>query len=159
MQQISPWLLKRAFIEDKTVECATFAGQVATRWGRGDFATALGELVAESQLIALYKDEKRKDVRPVSVGCALRRLLTRAYCGQVWGLINAYIQATQIGVMKGGYEVGVHAMRELVAQAKRCGEVILLLDFANAFNTVDRNLMLRLTAAHCPELTNLVWWL
>ena len=35
----------------------------------------------------------------------------------------------------------------------------MLLDFANAFNTVDRNLMLRLTAAHCPELTNLVRWL
>ena len=59
----------------------------------------------------------------------------------------------------GGYEVGVHAMRELVAQAKRLGEVVMLLDFANAFNTVDRNLMLRLTAAYCPELTNLVLWL
>ena len=34
LQQISPWLLKRAFIEDKTVECATIAGRVATRWGR-----------------------------------------------------------------------------------------------------------------------------
>ena len=95
----------------------------------------------------------------MSVGCALRRLLTRAYCAQVRGLINAHVQATQIGVMKGGYEVGVHAMRELVAQAKRLGEVVILLDFANAFNTVDRNLMLRLTAAYCPELTNLVLWL
>ena len=35
----------------------------------------------------------------------------------------------------------------------------MLLDFANAFNTVDHNLMLRLTAANCPELTNLVRWL
>ena len=34
-----------------------------------------------------------------------------------------------------------------------------MLDFANAFNTVDRNLMLRLTAAYCPEHTNLVFWL
>ena len=71
LQQISPWLLKRAFLEDTTLECATIAGQLATRWGRGDFATVLGELVAESQLIALYKDDKRKDVRPISVGCAL----------------------------------------------------------------------------------------
>ena len=53
LQQISPWLLKRALLEDTTQECATIAGQVATRWGRGDFATVLGELVAESELIAL----------------------------------------------------------------------------------------------------------
>ena len=35
----------------------------------------------------------------------------------------------------------------------------MLLDFANAFNTVDRNLIFRLVAAHCPELTNLVRWM
>ena len=39
--------------------------------------------------------------------------------------------------MKGGYEVGVHAMRELSVQARKSGMVIMLLDFANAFNTVD----------------------
>ena len=115
--------------------------------------------MAESQLIALYKDDKRKDVRPISVGCALRRLLTKAYCAQIRGIITSHVQNTQLGVLKGGYEIGVHAMRELASRAKRDGWVILLLDFANAFNTVDRNLMLRLTAAYCPELTNLVWWL
>ena len=35
----------------------------------------------------------------------------------------------------------------------------MLLDFANAFNTVDRNLMLRLATAHCPELAKLTLWL
>ena len=119
LQQISPWLLGRALSEDTTVECATIAAQVATRWGRGDFTAVLGELVAESQLIALYKDEKRRDVRPISVGCALRRLLTRAYCSQIRGLISSHVQETQVGVMKGGYEVVVHAMRELRGQAKK----------------------------------------
>ena len=50
-------------------------------------------------------------------------------------------------------------MRALVNQAKALGEVVILLYFANAFNSVDRNLMLRLVAAHCPELANLVRWL
>ena len=86
--------------------------------------------MAESELIALYKDEKRIDVR-ISVGCVLRRLLTRAYCSQIHGLISAHVQASQIGVMKGRYEVGTHAMRELITQAKKPGWVILLLDFAN----------------------------
>ena len=95
----------------------------------------------------------------MSVGCSLRRLLTRAYCAQIKGIITSLVEASQLGVLRGGYEVGVHAMRELARKAKKEGWVILLLDFANAFNTVDRNLMLRLIAAHCPELTNLVRWL
>ena len=74
-------------------------------------------------------------------------------------IITAHVQSSQIGVLKGGYEVGVHSMRELAKQTEKFGEIVMLLDFANAFNTVDRNLMLRLTAAHCPELTNLVRWL
>ena len=87
-------MLKRAFIEDTTNECAIIAGQVATRWGRGDFSKKLGELVADSHLIALWKDDKRKDVRPVSVGCSLRRLLTRAYCAQIRELITSHVKPT-----------------------------------------------------------------
>ena len=117
LQQISPWLLKRAILEDTTNDCATIAGQVVTRWGRGDFSTALVELVAESKLIALYKDDQKTDVRPMRVGCSLHRLLTRAYCSQIREIIISHVQASQIGVLKGGYEVAVHAMRELVNQA------------------------------------------
>lgn len=111
LQQITPWLLRRAFLEDTTNDCAMVACQVATRCGGGDFSTVLGELVAESKLIALYKDDKRKDVRPVSVGCSLRRLLTRAYCAQIREIISSHVQGSQLGVLKGGYEVGIHAMR------------------------------------------------
>ena len=35
----------------------------------------------------------------------------------------------------------------------------MLLDFANAFNTVDRNLILNLACTHCPELAKLTFWL
>ena len=69
------------------------------------------------------------------------------------------MQDTQLGVLKAGYEIGVHAMRTLCQEAAQHGEGILLLDFANAFNTVDRNLMMSLTAKDCPELTNITWWL
>ena len=50
-------------------------------------------------------------------------------------------------------------MRQLVTKAKEKGWVIMLLDFANAFNTVDRNLLLKLACAHCPELARLTLWL
>ena len=35
----------------------------------------------------------------------------------------------------------------------------MLLDFLNAFNTVNSNLMLQLVTAHCPEMTTLTYWL
>ena len=61
--------------------------------------------------------------------------------------------------MKGGYEIGIHSMREHAKRAAKTGEVVLLLDFQNAFNSVDRNLMLRLCAAHLPELAKLAFWI
>ena len=159
LQQITPWHLKRAFHETSSTNGAVAAARVASRWANGDFCVALGELSAESKLIALYKDEKKQDVRPVSVGCALRRLLTKAYCLGIRDQIKAHVKGTQLGVLKAGYEIGVHAMRGLAQRAKENGWVIMLLDFTNAFNSVDRNLMLKLAAAHCPELVLLTFWL
>ena len=50
-------------------------------------------------------------------------------------------------------------MRAISHQASTNGEAILLMDFANAFNSADRNLVISLSARMCPELTNLAWWL
>ena len=65
-----------------------------------------------------------------------------------------------MGTKRAGYEIGVHVARAL---AKKCSlsliEAILLLDFENAFNTVDRNLILKMLVAHIPEAAKLFWWL
>ena len=50
-------------------------------------------------------------------------------------------------------------MRSLALRVTTNDDAILLLDFENAFNTADRNLVIYLTARMCPELTNLAWWL
>ena len=73
-------------------------------------------------------------------------------------MISSHVQATQIGVIKSGYEVSFYAMRKLINKAKRSGEVSILLGFENAYNTVNRILMLRLTGAHYPEFTNIALW-
>ena len=106
----------------------------------------MGELVAEAKLIALFNDEKKTDVRPISIGCCLRRLLTKAYSSRTRSRIKVLVQDTQLGVLKAGYEIRVHVMCTLCQEAAQHGEGILLLDFANAFNTVDRNLMILLVA-------------
>ena len=89
----------------------------------------------------------------------VRCLLTKAYCSKVRARISQGISGTQLGVLNGGYEIGIHSMRALAAKAKTNGDAILLLDFANAFNSVYRSLLNSLTARLCPELANLAWWL
>ena len=55
-------------------------------------------------------------------------------------------------------ELNIEFVQEPIELHKN-GLVIMLLDFKNAFNTVDRNLMLRLATAHCPEIAKLTYWL
>ena len=159
LQQITPWHLKRALLASSSDTCATAAAHLATRWGKGNFPLFLGELVTESKLIALYKYKRKVDVRLVSIGCSLRRLISKAYCNHVRTRITQIVSPTQLGSLQGGYEIGIYAMRAISHQASTNGEAILLMDFANAFNSADRNLMISLSARMCPELTNLAWWL
>ena len=53
----------------------------------------------------------------------------------------------QLGLKKTGYEIGIHSARHLGKRSRSSGNVILLLDFENAFNLVDRALLLELVVA------------
>ena len=50
-------------------------------------------------------------------------------------------------------------MQELINESSKDVMGILLVNFANAYYTVDRNLMISLTSESCPELVELTWWL
>ena len=127
--------------------------------GERTFNLALGEMVAMCKLIALWKDNEQTDVRPVGVGGALRRLLCRTYTGQVREQLKHLVGEHQLGALKAGYEKGIHSLRALIPQCEKEGLVTLLLDFRNAYNTTDRNLMLRLAASDLPEIAKLSQWL
>ena len=100
LQQITPWHLRRALLSSPNNNCANTAANLAARWAKGDYCLTLGKLAAESKLIALYKDESQTDVRPISIGCALRRLLTKAYCSKIRIRISHIVSKTQLGVLK-----------------------------------------------------------
>ena len=65
----------------------------------------------------------------------------------------------QLGLQKSGYEIGIHSARHIAKKGRLSGLVILLLDFENAFNRVDRALLLDLVTALVPEASNVLWWL
>ena len=55
--------------------------------------------------------------------------------------------------------MGIHSARHLAKESQTTGWVILLIDFANAFNRVDRALLLDLVVALVPEAASVFWWL
>ena len=116
LQQITPWHLRRAIFADTNHQTATIAARLATRWGRGDFSPLVGELTAEGRLLGLFKTCEQLEVRPIVVSCALRRLLCKSYCSTLTKQIHDLVKDHQLGVRKGGYEIGAHAMRELTKQ-------------------------------------------
>ena len=78
---------------------------------------------------------------------------------QIRSIVSDLVERNQLGMLKGGYETGVHAMRALAYQCQIDGEVILIIDFTNAFNGCNRNLILKLAATFIPEIAHLIFWL
>ena len=154
LQQLTPWFLRIAVLRSPGNRCARVMAKLANRWARGDFDPSVGSLWAMGRLIPLYKNNT-DDIRPVCVSSRLRRLLTKAYNRHLKARLEQLTKKHQLGSKRAGYEIGVHVARILAKQCWNTGEVILLIDFENAFNTADRNLKLKLVLAHIPEAANL----
>ena len=77
-------------------------------------------------------------IRPVSGGGALRNIIVKAHCAQVKEQLRDIVGDNQLGVLEGGYETGVHVMKELQKRAMLDGDVILLVDFTNVFNACNK---------------------
>ena len=112
-----------------------------------------------SRLIPIYKDWETDDVRPVASGSSVRRLLGRAIAEKIRRRVEGLTDDHQLGLKQTGYEIGVHSARHLAKKCRLSGYVMLLLDFENAFNRVDRALLLQLVIALVPEAANAFWWL
>jgi hypothetical protein len=90
--------------------------------------------------------------RPIAVGEFLRRLLGKAIALENSALFKDYLLPKgQLGVaVAGGVEAIPHAIR--IALAADPSLLVLQLDFRNAFNTVDRNVIYQQLEQHFPHL-------
>ena len=84
-------------------------------------------------------------IRPIAIGCTLRRLVAKCVCSSVSEEMSAFLSPAQIGFGTPlGAEAAVHAGRTYLAGLKD-GKLLLKLDFRNAFNRIRRNKMLSAT--------------
>ena len=99
--------------------------------------------------MALPKDDN--DLRPIAVGESLRRLTSKCLCATVKDFVKDLLTPLQVGVSCPlGAESAVHVVRQYVERHRQShSKAALLVDFSNAFNTVDRSTFL----AACREVS------
>lgn len=109
-----------------------------------------------ASLIALDKNDG--GVRPIAVGCTLRRLVSKLACFSVREKMANYFVPHQLGFATSkGSEAIVHATRSFINDFGNKKKIVLKIDYKNAFNTVHRDIFLRAVRERAPEIYNLVW--
>lgn len=107
-------------------------------------------------------------MRPIAVGCTLRRLVAKIAGRKVLDEMTNLLAPHQLGYgVRGGAEAAVHAARRFLHGMDQ-KQAIVKLNFANAFNSVRRDCVLSAVQILCPILypfihsayaasSNLVW--
>ena len=106
-------------------------------------------------LIALRK--KDGGVRPIAVGCVMRRMISTAASHEVRERAAKLLSPRQIGIgIADGATAAAHAARRFLSSCD-ANNGLLKLDFKNAFNAVDRAQVLKEVNTHFPELAPYVY--
>ena len=96
--------------------------------------------------------KKQGGMRPIAVGCTLRRLVAKVADAKVAKEMGELLVPRQLGYgVKMGAETAVHAARIYLRDLDP-SKAVLKLDFRNAFNSIRRDKMLGAVREHAPEL-------
>jgi hypothetical protein len=117
----------------------------------GQLPSEICHLLYGASLCAFHK--KDGGIRPIAIGNCLRRLTSKLACFQSRNIVNSYLSPHQLGVAtKLGCEAAIHTTRTFVNNDQNRGKVLLKLDFKNAFNSVERDCILKEVQCHTPLL-------
>src|SRR6478609_5181690 len=111
-------------------------------------------IISGASLLALTK--RCGSVRPIAVGYVWRRLASKVACQAVTPQSVALLAPRQVGFgVASGCEGAIHAARRYTENMQD-GQLLLTLDFKNAFNSIRRDSMLEAVALHLPSLYRFV---
>ncbi|XP_061724753.1 uncharacterized protein LOC133530732 [Cydia pomonella] len=104
-----------------------------------------------ASLCALEK--KDGGIRPIAIGTTIRRLVAKLGCRAVRDEMATFLQPCQVGFGTPlGCESAIHATRHFAMAHEHSDTVIVKLDIKNAFNTVERDVILKEVKNHTPSL-------
>ena len=97
-------------------------------------------------------EKKTGGIRPIVVGYVWRRLTAKCASAHAIESLADYLNPLQVGVgVAGGCEAAVHATRRFLSTMP-ADNIIVKLDFSNAFNSLHREYMLECVSEVIPEL-------
>jgi hypothetical protein len=106
-----------------------------------------------ASLVALNKSSS--GIRPITVGCTLRRLVAKCASHSVRDEMGTLLPPLQLGYgTPMGVEAAVHAARAHLHHIQP-GQLILKIDFQNAFNYTRRDKLLQSVLGGYPDYT--IW--
>ena len=119
---------------------------------RGEAPKDIAPWLCGASLMALPK--KDGSSRPIAVSEVLRRLAAKVMCAAYQEQARDYLWPLQVGVAQPlGTEVGLQVSRQWCGRHRNVPNAVFLkLDFANAFNTVDREHILEQVRRVMPGL-------
>ena len=116
----------------------------------GKCHAAVVPILFGGNLIALEK--KTGGIRPIAIGYTWRRIAAKCANSYVISRLRSYFSPLQLGVAtSGGCEAAVHATRRFL-ETTSPDDIVVKLDFSNAFNSLHRDAMLTVTADMIPEI-------
>ena len=93
--------------------------------------------------------DKNPGVRPIGVGEVLRRIIGKSIAWSLRYKIQEAAGPLQVSSgLKGGAEAAIHAMRDIFNADST--DAVILVDAANAFNSINRDAMLKNISSICP---------
>ncbi|XP_026456108.1 uncharacterized protein LOC113357059 isoform X2 [Papaver somniferum] len=129
---------------------------VVNLWLAGKCPPSIGIFVASAPLTPLLKPGG--GLRPIAVGTIWRRLCSKLASTSVCKNLNIYLGNHQygVGIPCGGESILYAANRFLEMHGSDNTKSMLLIDFSNAFNMVDRSTIIREVRTHCPIISRWV---
>ncbi|GJZ89332.1 putative reverse transcriptase domain-containing protein, partial [Tanacetum coccineum] len=97
-------------------------------------------------------------IRPIVVGLVWRRLVSKVSVVMIGHSLDGYLDDIKFGVgASGGSEDILHAVNRMIEDhGDDVGLSMLLVDFKNTFNLVDREVMLHEVRLCCPDISRWV---
>ncbi|XP_065318858.1 uncharacterized protein LOC135926853 [Gordionus sp. m RMFG-2023] len=111
----------------------TFCNKIA----HGPVPESIRPLLFGAKLIALEKPNK--DIRPIAIGTVFRRLVAKLIASKIKDNAALILAPHQLGIgIQGGCEIATHATR-IHLQTNPSDEILVKIDFSNAFNSIRRS--------------------
>lgn len=114
-----------------------------------ELPSSIRQILFGAKLIALRKASGK--FRPIACSSVYKRILSKIIVWRVTPMITETVGEHQVGCgTPGGTEAAIHATSAFLSEGQGELKIMVKLDFANAFNTVRRDRMLRMVKNVIP---------